>query len=116
VSDTERIAPGEVLTRLMRVIESRAGGRPEESYTAALLAGGVEVIGEKVVEEAAEVVAAAEQTGAEDQHQLVREVADLIYHLLVLLAARGASLSDVQEELARRFGVSGHDEKASREK
>ena len=52
VGEAEQIEPGEVLERLMRVIESRQGGRPEESYTAALLAGGVELIGEKVVEEA----------------------------------------------------------------
>jgi phosphoribosyl-ATP pyrophosphohydrolase len=80
------------------------------------LSGGIPVIGGKVTEEAAEVVEAAGEPGDEGRQHLVREAADLIYHLLVLLAHRDAKLSDVEAELARRFGISGLEEKASRVK
>lgn len=103
-----------VLARLMAVVESRKAAAPENSYTSRLLAGGVPAIGAKVTEEAAEVVEAAGEAGEEGRLHLVREAADLVYHLLVLLAARNASLQDVEAELARRFGISGLEEKASR--
>src|SRR5205085_10411008 len=86
----------------------------EKSYTASLLAGGVEKIGRKITEEAAEVVGAAGESGDEGRKHLVHEAADLIYHLFVMLAARGATLDEVEAELARRFGISGLEEKASR--
>ncbi len=96
-----------VLARLMAVIEARNVNRPEKSYTAKLLAGGVEVIGAKVCEEAAEVVDAAGVAHEDRGYSLTYEAADLIYHLLVLLASCEVSLADVEEELARRFGKSG---------
>jgi len=86
----------------------------DQSYTARLLAGGVAKIGAKIAEEAAEVVAAAAEPGEEGRQHTVREAGDVIYHLLVLLAARDVSLNDVESELARRFGVSGLEEKAAR--
>lgn len=102
---------GEVLEALERVVASRKGDAPEKSYTARLLAGGVPTIGAKVTEEAGELVQAA---AAETDDRVVAEAADLIYHTLVLLAVRGLSLAAVEDELARRFGVSGLDEKAAR--
>lgn len=104
-----------VLARLMAVIEDRKRNPPERSYTTRLLAGGVEKIGEKINEEAAEVVDAAAESGHEGRDHLVHEAADLIYHLLVMLAYRDISLAEVEAELGRRFGVSGLDEKESRQ-
>lgn len=103
-----------VLTELMAIIDSRRQSSPEKSYTSRLLAGGKAKIGEKILEEAAEVVEAAGEPGEEGRAHLVREAADLVYHLLVILAARESHLSEVEAELARRFGVSGLEEKASR--
>ncbi len=106
--------PNSIFARLMAVIEDRKANPPEKSYTATLLAGGLEQVGGKVREEAAEVVEAAGEPGDAGQNHTVREAADLVYHLLVLLAHRDIPLSDVEDELDRRFGVSGLDEKAER--
>jgi phosphoribosyl-ATP pyrophosphohydrolase len=103
-----------VLHKLMAVIEDRKRNPPEKSYTSTLLAGGVVRIGKKILEESRELVEAAGETGDDGRQHMIREAADVLYHLLVLLAQRDASLSDVEEELARRFGISGIDEKASR--
>ncbi len=86
----------------------------KKSYTAELLAGGVDMIGQKVTEEAAEVVEAAGQPGVAGREHTIHEAADLLYHLLVLLAARHIGLEEVEAELAKRQGVSGLEEKASR--
>jgi phosphoribosyl-AMP cyclohydrolase / phosphoribosyl-ATP pyrophosphohydrolase len=90
---------GHVLSRLAHVIASRAAIRPQGSYTAQLLAGGVAKISQKVGEEAVEVVVAA---NSEDDERLASEAADLLYHLLVLLQARGVPLDAVWKELERR--------------
>jgi phosphoribosyl-ATP pyrophosphohydrolase len=103
-----------VFQQLMSVIEDRKAHPPERSYTTRLFAGGVEKIGGKVTEEAAELVEAADEAGEEGRQHLVHEAADLIYHLLVMLAHRDVGLAEIEEELARRFGISGLDEKASR--
>ena len=102
---------GEILEALEGVIAARKGESPDRSYTSRLLAGGVSKVGGKVTEEAGELVQAA---AAETDARVVSEAADLIYHALVLLACRGLSLAQVENELARRFGVSGLDEKAAR--
>ena len=99
------------LDRLFAVIEARKGADPSESYTAKLLAGGTAAINAKITEEAAEVVAAALDEGAE---ALTRESADLLYHLCVLWADQGIRPADVWAELARREGTSGLAEKAAR--
>ncbi len=100
-----------ILAELFAVIESRKGGAAASSYTAQLLEGGVDKVAEKLGEEACEtVIAAVKGTPGE----LVGEAADLLYHLLVLLAARGVHPDDVFAELRRREGVSGIDEKKSR--
>ncbi len=104
-----------VLARLAAVIEDRKTASPEKSYTARLLAGGVEEIGDKILEEAAEVVRAAGEPGEAGRVHLVHEAADLFYHLLVMLGHRDVELGDVEAELGRRFGISGLQEKASRE-
>jgi phosphoribosyl-ATP pyrophosphohydrolase len=106
--------PTHVLARLMAVIEDRKRNPPERSYTTNLLAGGVEKIGAKITEEAAEVVEAAAEPGEQGRAHLVYEAGDLLYHLLVMLAHRDVGLEQVEAELARRFGVSGIEEKESR--
>ena len=95
-------------------IAERAAAPSGDSYTATLLAGGVDAIGIKIFEEAAELVeAAAEPASAGPQH-FVHEAADLLYHVLVLLRYKNVTVADVESELAGRFGVSGIEEKASR--
>ncbi|MDC0935696.1 phosphoribosyl-ATP diphosphatase [Pirellulales bacterium] len=96
------------------IAERKTAGEADKSYTAKLLAGGVAAIGPKVVEEAAEVVEAAGEPGSDGRQHAIAEAADVIYHLLVLLAAREITLDDVERELADRFGMSGLEEKASR--
>jgi phosphoribosyl-ATP pyrophosphohydrolase len=98
----------------MAVIAERKANLPQGSYTTTLFAGGVEKIGTKITEEAGEVVAAAAEPGDEGRQHLVYEAADLVYHLCVLLVHRDIGLEDVENELARRFGMSGLDEKAAR--
>ena len=90
---------GHVLSRLAATIASRAVDRPGGSYTAKLLAEGVGRISQKLGEEAVEVVVAA---NSEDDERLASEAADLLYHLLVLLQARGVPLNAVWQELERR--------------
>ena len=107
--------PSSVLTRLMAVIEDRKQDLPDRSYTARLLAGGVDAIAAKISEEAAEVIEAASEKGEEGRGHLVHEASDLVYHLLVMLAHRDIGLNEVEAELARRFGVSGIEEKESRQ-
>ena len=103
-----------ILSRLMAVIEDRKRNPPPRSYTTTLLAGGVAKIGAKVLEEAQEVVEAAGEPQDAGCAHLVQETADLLYHVLVLLAHRGATLQQVEQVLAARFGISGIDEKESR--
>nr|WP_294812990.1 phosphoribosyl-ATP diphosphatase [uncultured Sphingomonas sp.] len=96
---------------LEAVIRERRGGDPDSSYVARLTAKGRAKIAQKLGEEAVETVIAAIE---DDKPGIVSEAADLIFHLAVLLADAGLSLDDVRTELARREGVSGIDEKASR--
>jgi len=90
---------GHLLSRLASTIAARAAQRPEGSYTAKLLADGVGRVSQKFGEEAVEVVVAA---NSEDDERLASEAADLLYHLLVLLQARGVPLNAVWRELERR--------------
>lgn len=109
-------ATDSILARLMAVVEDRKRNPPAKSYTTSLFAGGVSKIGAKITEEAAEVVEAAGETGDAGRQHVVHEAADLIYHLFVLLGHQGISLAEVEAELARRFGISGIDEKEARGK
>jgi len=109
MGNTEHSA--DIFAALDKALAERRQADPVHSYTASLYAGGVEVINGKIDEEAAEVIEAAMES---DDAHLVHEVADLWFHCLVLLQSRGLDSTSVQAELARRFGVSGHEEKASR--
>lgn len=103
------------LDQLEQTIAARqAAGDADSSYTAKLLAGGVEKIGRKIVEEAAEVVEAAGEPDEAGRQHTIAEAGDVLYHLMVLMAHRQIKLSEVESELARRFGMSGLEEKASR--
>ena len=99
------------LHRLAATIAARRGAEPASSYTAAMLARGPAKVAEKFGEEAVELVVAAV---AGDEAAVTAEAADVLYHLLVLLAARDVPLDAVLAELERREGVSGHEEKAGR--
>jgi phosphoribosyl-ATP pyrophosphohydrolase len=101
----------QVLDRLHAVIEDRRASRPTGSYVVSLLDGGLPAITAKVREEAGEVVRAAL---AEGDEALAHEVADLLFHVLVLLVARGVEPDAAYRELARRFGIGGLIEKAAR--
>ena len=100
-----------VIDDLYEVIASRRTADPSTSYTAQLMADGPAKCAQKIGEEAVEAAIAAVQN---KHDELVRESADLLYHLLVLLAVQGVTPSEVYDELARRQGRSGLDEKASR--
>lgn len=99
------------LAALAATIASRKGADPETSWTAKLFAKGPEKCAEKFGEEAVEAIIEAVKG---DKARLTSEAADVLYHLLVMLAARDVSLADVEAELARREGTSGIEEKASR--
>ena len=104
-------APSEILDALFGVIEARRDERPDGSYVVSLLDGGWDAMAAKVREEAEEVCTAAREEGDD---ALAREVADLFFHVFVVLASRGVSPESVYGELARRFGIGGLDEKAAR--
>lgn len=103
----------DVLTQLQEVLEARKSADASESYVSSLYSQGLNKILEKVGEEATETILAAKDGNSED---LIKETADLWFHTMVMLADQGLSTADVINELARRFGLSGLDEKASRTK
>jgi len=100
-----------ILARLAEVLEARKTAEPDSSYVAKLYAKGLDQILKKVGEEATETVMAAKDG---DKDKIIYEVADLWFHTMVLLAQQGLSPDDVLAELARRFGLSGIEEKAAR--
>ena len=104
-------APDHPSARLAATSAARADADPDSSWTAKLLAKGPEKCAEKFGEEAVEAVIEAVRG---DRDRLTSEAADVLYHLLVMCAARGVTLAEVEAELARREGVSGVAEKASR--
>jgi len=89
----------DVLDEVFVVIQDRAARQPESSYTAGLIRAGREAVAAKVREESAELIQAAD---AESDRRVVEEAADLLYHMMVLLASRGVSLDEVRRELRRR--------------
>ncbi|TQM92008.1 phosphoribosyl-ATP diphosphatase [Roseinatronobacter monicus] len=99
------------LERLAATIAARQGTDPDASWTAKLLAKGPEKCAEKFGEEAIEAVIEAVKG---DKARLTSEAADVLYHLLVMCAARGVTLAEIEAELARREGTSGLTEKAAR--
>jgi len=100
-----------VLEQLAATIEARKGADPDTSWTAKLLASGAEKCAEKFGEEAVEAIIEAVKG---DKAALTSEAADVLYHLLVMLASRDVALADVLVELERREGMSGIEEKAGR--
>jgi phosphoribosyl-ATP pyrophosphohydrolase/phosphoribosyl-AMP cyclohydrolase len=100
-----------VLDRVARVIEARRTSSAAQSYTRSLLDAGMPKILAKIAEEHGELAAELPDGPAA---AVVHETADLVFHVLVGLAARGVPTEAVWAELERRFGVSGHDEKRSR--
>jgi phosphoribosyl-ATP pyrophosphohydrolase len=103
----------DVLRELAQVLETRKSAAPGDSYVARLYAQGLNGILKKIGEEAAETVIAAKDN---DNSQVIYEIADLWFHTLVLLAHRGLGPDDVLNELERRFGTSGVEEKAARKR
>ena len=101
----------DTLARLEQVIKDRRAVSPEESYVASLVARGLPVIARKLGEEAVEAVVAAL---TDDRDELIGEAADVLFHLLILLAEKGISLAEVFAELESREGMSGLAEKAAR--
>lgn len=107
----------ETFQRLAEVLESRKGAEPGSSYVASLYHKGLNKILEKVGEESVETILAAKDAAQSgDCSELIYETADLWFHSLVMLAALGQHPQTVLDELDRRFGLSGHDEKALRDK
>ncbi len=102
----------DILQRLMDVLVSRKDADPDSSYVAGLYHQGLDSILKKIGEESAETIIAAKSG---DKQQIVYETADLWFHCLVMLAQQNLDARLVLEELERRFGVSGVDEKAARE-
>ncbi len=101
----------DILKELTTILEVRKNDSADKSYVASLYAKGLDKILEKVGEEATETILAAKNG---DREKIIYETADLWFHTLVMLAEKGLSADDVLNELARRFGVSGHAEKAAR--
>jgi len=101
----------DILKELAQILEARKNESPETSYVASLYAKPDKML-EKIGEEATETIIAAKNG---DLKQIIHETADLWFHTMVMLAEKDLSPDDILNELARRFGVSGHDEKASRE-
>ena len=100
-----------ILDRLYEIITARREERPEGSYVVSLLDGGWDLMAAKVREEAEEVVQAGRN---ESDEALTHEVADLFFHVWVMMASRGVEPASVYAELEQRFGVGGLEEKASR--
>ena len=100
----------DILKELATILEARKSESADSSYVASLYAKPDKML-EKIGEEAVETIIAAKN---DDREQIIYETADLWFHSMVMLAQKGLTPDDVLNELARRFGVSGHDEKASR--
>lgn len=109
----ENMPADHILRELAGVLEQRKQADPDSSYVAKLYAKGLDAILKKIGEEATETVMAAKDG---DPDKIIYETADLWFHTLVMLAERGLGPDAVLAELARRFGLSGLEEKASRPK
>jgi phosphoribosyl-ATP pyrophosphohydrolase len=105
--------PGSVFAAVFETIEDRKKTMPEKSYVAQLLRKGTDAICCKVAEETGETIKAAREQTTE---HLTKEVCDLFFHTMVLLSEKGISFEAIENEFGRRHGISGLDEKASRQK
>ena len=97
--------------RVFDVILKRKQSSPEKSYVAYLMDGGTDIILKKICEESSELIIAAKN---ENRSEQIHELADLWFHMLVLMGHKGITLTDISRELENRFGQSGFDEKANR--
>ena len=103
--------PKTIFDRVFDVIIKRKQSSPEKSYVAYLMDGGTDIILKKICEESSELIIAAKN---ENRSEQIHELADLWFHMLVLMGQKGISLKDIYQELENRFGQSGFDEKANR--
>ena len=100
-----------IFNSLERILEERKSSSADQSYVSSLYNGGSQAILNKISEESEEVIKAVNE---ESREKIIHEVADLWFHLMVLLRHKDIHIEEIEYELARRFGVSGHEEKASR--
>ena len=103
--------PKTTFDRVFDVILKRKQSSPEKSYVAYLMDGGTDIILKKICEESSELIIAAKN---ENRSEQIHELADLWFHMLVLMGHKGITLMDIYRELENRFGQSGFDEKANR--
>ena len=103
----------EILSTLEKILEQRKSATSDNSYVASLYNQGTDKILDKISEESAEVIKAAKDEGND---KIIHEVADLWFHTLFLLRHKNISIKEIETELMRRFGVSGHSEKSARTK
>jgi phosphoribosyl-ATP pyrophosphohydrolase len=108
------MANSDIFDRLMVQIHQRVKDMPEGSYTTKLLKAGHTKMGAKILEEVLETTLAASEPDAAGKAHLIREAGDVIYHLWVLLGSRGVTVDDIRQELERREGTSGLEEKNNR--
>ena len=113
LSRTQKRFMDEILSTLEKILEQRKTTTADNSYVASLYNQGTDKILDKISEESAEVIMAAKDEGND---KIIHEVADLWFHTLVLLRHKNISIKEIETELIRRFGVSGHVEKAARNK
>ena len=113
MAEKDRAGAMFTLEELAQTINERAGASAETSYTSSLLEKGAAHCARKFGEEAVELILAA---AAQDESAVRAEAADVLYHLLVVLRARGVALKSVMDELDKRSKQGGHEEKASRKK
>ena len=112
-SDDDGVPAVTIIEQLARVLEARRDSTGEKSYTKSLLDAGVPKILAKIAEEHGELAA---ELPSGDDGKVIHETADLLFHVMVGLTARNIKIESVLDELARRFGTSGHAEKAARKK
>ncbi len=112
-SEKNLYRPGAVFSAVFQTVVERKQTMPEKSYVAQLLRAGTDAICCKVAEEAGETIKAAREQSAE---QLTKEVCDLFFHTMVLMASKDISFEEIEREFGRRHGISGLDEKAGRKK
>ena len=110
---TQKRFMDKILSTLEKILEQRKSATADNSYVSSLYNQGTDKILDKISEESAEVIKAAKDEGKD---KIIHEVADLWFHTLVLLRHKNISIKEIETELIRRFGISGHTEKAARNK
>ncbi len=114
ISSTDRKMKKDIILEISAILEKRKGSLADSSYTKSLFDKGLAEILSKVSEESNELIEAAESNDENKKKKLIHETADLWFHTMVLLSYEGISAEEVLNELEKRFGTSGLDEKASR--